>query len=439
MTIHRLRSLWLLSIVLTCIAAAPATTQRIDIAPDHADGIYSIGEKARWTATWTIGELPLTAEYTLKRGGLAQIAKETLPSFGFVTAKLDEPGTLLLEVNATTPDGKPIRALGGAVFAPQKITPSSPRPDDFDAFWDASLKELGAVAPNPQLQKLQSGKENVEYFKIDLDNIRGTRIHGQLAKPISGQKYPALLILQWAGVYGLQKNWVTDRAAEGWLTLNIEPHDLPIDESEQFYKQQFEGPLKNYWAIGNDDRDTSYYLRMYLSCYRAAEYLSQRDDWDGQTLVVLGASQGGQQSLMTAAIHPKITAAIANVPAGCDMLGPDVGRRDGFPQWYDQTQGKDAKKVHEASRYYDVINFASRIRCPVLIGVGLIDETCPPAGIFAAANQIRSPKEVVIMPRSGHQNEDNSQAAFDERCWKAWLPALRQGQPPPINDARRDR
>ena len=104
MTIHRLRSLWLLSIVLTCIAAAPATTQRIDIAPDHADGIYSIGEKARWTATWTIGELPLTAEYTLKRGGLAQIAKETLPSFGFVTAKLDEPGTLLLEVNATTPE-----------------------------------------------------------------------------------------------------------------------------------------------------------------------------------------------------------------------------------------------------------------------------------------------------------------------------------------------
>jgi cephalosporin-C deacetylase-like acetyl esterase len=435
------RLLSLLLIALNCLAAAPATTQKIVITPDHADGIYGLGDTVRWNVNWVGGgEIPTSFDAVLKRGGHTQINHQTLPALTTtITAKFDEPGTLLLDVSASTPDGMKLRALGGAAVAPEKITPSSPRPDDFDAFWESKLKELASVPPNPQLQKLASGKDNVEYCKIDFDNIRGTHIHGQLAKPTGGGKFPALLIVQWAGVYALQKNWVTDRAAEGWLALNIEPHDLPIDEPESFYKQQFEGPLMNYWAIGNDDRDTSYYLRMYLSCCRAAEYLAQRDDWDGKTLVVMGASQGGQQALMTAALHPKTTAALANVPAGCDMLGPDVGRRGGFPQWYDQVHGKDPAKVHQASRYYDIVNFAPRIRCPVLVGIGLIDEVCPPASIFAAANQITAPKELILMPRAGHQNEDKSQAPFDERCWKAWLPALREGKPPPINQARRDR
>ena len=48
--------------------------------------------------------------------------------------------------------------------------------------------------------------------------------------------------------------------------LNINAHDLPIDQPTEFYKQQAAGPLKNYPYIGNDDREKSYFLRMYLSC-----------------------------------------------------------------------------------------------------------------------------------------------------------------------------
>jgi len=77
----------------------------------------------------------------------------------------------------------------------------------------------------------------------------------------------------------------------------------------------------------------------------------------------MGGSQGGMQALMTAGIYPKITVALAMVPAGCDMLGPAVGRKGGWPQWYDNTDGKDAAKVRETSRYFDVANFAPRIKC----------------------------------------------------------------------------
>jgi cephalosporin-C deacetylase-like acetyl esterase len=114
------------------------------------------------------------------------------------------------------------------------------------------------------------------------------------------------------------------------------------------------------------------------------------------------------------------------------MLGPQVGRKGGWPQWYAITDKRDADKVHDASRYFDVVNFAPRIKCPVLIGAGLIDETCPPAGIVAAANQIPGPKELVLLPRGAHQNEHNSHGPYEQRCWTDWLPTLRQGKPAPV-------
>jgi len=323
--------------------------------------------------------------------------------------------------------------VGGAVAGWEQIAPAASAPKDFDAFWASQIKALKQIAPNAKLEATASDKPNVSYWKITLDNINQTHVQGQIARPEKGDKFPAMLIPQWAGVYGLQKGWVTDRAADGWLALDIEAHDIPIDASDAFYQEQNNGPLKNYWNIGNDNRTASYFLRMYLSCYQAIDYLKTRPDWDGKTLVVMGTSQGGQQTLMIAGLHPQdITAALALVPAGSDMLAPQAGRAPAFPNWYFNVQGKDAQKVRETSRYFDIANFAARIKCPVLVGLGLRDETCPPATVLAAIHEIRSPKEVMLLPRSGHQNENGSQDAYGARAYGGWLPVLRQNKPAPV-------
>ena len=429
-------ALLLTLLVSLTVSASTARAQRFVITADHASGIYQPGELVHWRVQWEgPSPAPLSCHYVLKPGGLTALKEDSLllqNGTGSVDAAFTGPQTLLLEVKAKTADGREIRSVGGAIAGWKQIQPSAPRPKDFDAFWKAKIKELQAVPANPQLEAAESGKPGVNYWKITLDNIHGTHIQGQLARPANGGKFPALLIVQWAGVYGLPKSWVTDRAAEGWLTLNIEAHDLPIDRPEAFYHQQSAGSLQNYPAIGNDSRETSYFLRMYLGDYRAAQYLAERPDWDGRTLVVMGASQGGQQTLVTAGLHPKITAALAEVPAGCDMLGPDAGRAPGWPMWYWQTKDKDAQKVHETSRYFDAVNFASRIKCPILVGAGLIDEVCPPAGVAAAVNQIRAPKEMIFFPQGGHQDENRSHSDYTQRCWSDWLPALRQGKPAPV-------
>ena len=415
--------------------------QQMAVAPDKTNGVYQVGDTVHWTVEWKGGSNAPDANYILKSGGLTDVGHGDLTfsnSVATLESKFDKPNTMLLEVD-WQPKNNSNRVWGGAVAAPDKILPAAPPPDDFDAFWKAKLEELAKIPANAQLEKVDIGRPNVAYWKITMDNINSTHIQGQLARPATGEKFPALLIPQWAGVYALQKSWVADRAKDGWLALDIEAHDIPIDNPASYYTK-IKGPggeLDNYPSIGNDDRDKSYYLRMYLSCVQAMKYLKSRPDWNGKTFIVMGGSQGGQQTLMLAGLCPNdVTAALAVVPAASDMLAPEVGRASGFPNWYFNTAGKDPKKVHEASRYYDPANFARNIKCPVLVALGLHDEElAPPSSILAAVNEITSPKEIIILAKSGHQNEHGSQEPYFHRAYYDWLPALKEGKPAPVRQS----
>lgn len=429
-------------------AAAPATTPAtatatpsalLSVAPHKTSGVYTTGEKVVWDIKLLPeGNAVTTASYVIRKGGLTALTQNTMTfSNGLASVDImaDSPGTLLLEVTPGVVEKNPAKVLGGAVIDPDKVTVSAPAPDDFDAFWKSKIDELTAIPANPVLEKGDSGNPDVEYYKIKMDNIRGTHIQGQLARPAKGEKFPALLIVQYAGVYPLQKKWVIEPASKGWLVLNITAHDLPIDQPKEFYDKLKDGDLKDYRTRDNDDREKSYFLRMFLGCYRAADYLANRPDWNGQILAVTGTSQGGLQAFVTAGLYPKITAMIVNVPAGCDHTGLQVGRKPGWPNWVDNAKGKDEAKVVQTSRYYDAVNFASRIKCPALVGLGLIDTTARPEGILAACNQLKGTKEVVILPVASHKETQGTFALMYKRMAE-WKDALAQGKavPPPFAD-----
>jgi cephalosporin-C deacetylase-like acetyl esterase len=169
---------------------------------------------------------------------------------------------------------------------------------------------------------------------------------------------------------------------------------------------------------------------MYLADYRAVEYISHRPDWDGKTLLVIGTSMGGQQSLCVAGLHPKITHLVVNEPAGCDLTGPAHGRCNGYP-----FLPLDNPKVAEAARYFDAVNFASHIKAASLVAMGFVDTVAPPAGIWTAFNLIRGKKEAAPMFDSPHNNTatPQQQKPFTSRS-EEWLAALVKGKPiPPLN------
>ena len=249
--------------------------QELKVSPDKSGGIYEVGQTVHWLVEWKTNSPTPALQFRFLRGGLTEIGRGYLTFSNHVAAlesKFESPGSMLLEVKGSN-NFSQLRATAGAVAEPERIAVAEPRPQDFDAFWQAKLKELESVPANPKLESVDVGNVILSYSKITMDNIRGSHIHGQLARPAQGNKFPALLILQYAGVYGLKPSWVTDRAKEGWLALNIEAHDLPIDRPESFYQEQNNGALREYQSIGNDDRDASYFLRViFCECiFRAIE------------------------------------------------------------------------------------------------------------------------------------------------------------------------
>ncbi len=210
------RSFGVLCVAILC--ADSILAQQWVVTPSHADGIYKVGEAIEWDVQWKGDGTPASVNYDIKKGDLNEIANGSITladGKGKVESKLDKPGTLFLEVKSKGADGKDLRGLGGAVAAPGEIRPAAKRPEDFDQFWASKIDELQSVPPEPKLESMDSGKAGVQYWHITMNNIRGTHIQGQLARPEKGDKFPALLIVQWAGVYGLQKNWAIDRATDG--------------------------------------------------------------------------------------------------------------------------------------------------------------------------------------------------------------------------------
>jgi cephalosporin-C deacetylase len=395
--------------------------------PYRSSSIYPLGETAGWHVTlpWNSP----TVNYVIRKNNLAEIGRGTIrPGFPTkIEARLDEPGMVFVEITENSPGAKP-KALGAAV-APEKIGPAIPAPADFDAFWSAKIAALRKVPAKPELTEKPSEKDGVDFAILKMQHVEGRHVWGQVAKPSDRtrkKKYPGLVILQWASPpYPLHESWVTDRAAEGWLAVNIEPHDVMPDQPKEYYDALPE-ELKNYNSIETRNRDRNYFLYMYLADIRAVDYIAGRPDWDGKTLVVMGTSMGGQQSLCAAALHPKITHVLVNVPAGADANGTAHGRKTGYPFW-----DVNDPQVLKTAEYFDTVNCAARIKVPSLVSMGFIDTATPPVGIWAAFNAIQGPKEAAPMPQSPHNHLATPEQSLPwTRASTAWLGALVAGRSP---------
>ncbi len=411
-------AIFFLSISSLCLA------QKVTVSPFQADGIYDLGEKAGWTVKRTGKATPL--KYVVKENNF-EMLKEGELHFSNGNAKVeiaaDKPAMLFLEIRSSD-EAKPLDVAGAAV-EPTQLQPCVPRPDDFDEFWQAKIAELEEVPANPVLTPGESGRPDIEYGLITMDHVDGGKIHGQYAKPKKAGKKPALLIFQWASPpYPLDKSWVLGHAAQGWLVINIEPHDVLPTEPQEYY-DDLPDEIKHYESIGNDNRDESYFLRMYLAAYRAVDYAASHPDWDGKTLACYGTSMGGQQSLCVAGLHPKVTHVIVNVPAGCDTNGPHCGRQASYPNF-----PADDPQVMETARYFDVVNFAPKIKATTLIALGFVDETSAPAGIWTAYNLIPGKKEVVPLIDSPHNHlATPKQLEPWNKESTRWLATLAEGKP----------
>ena len=245
--------------------------------------------------------------------------------------------------------------------------------------------------------------ENVNVYQVNIQNYRpGTRLYGILCIPKKEGKYPAILRVPGAGVRAYAGDIAT--AEKGFITLEIGIHGVPVNMDPSVYNNLMAGALAGYWNYNLDDKDRFYYKRVYLGCVRANDFLVQLPQYDGSNLGVVGGSQGGALSIITAALDSRVKFLAAFFPALSDLTGYLKGRAGGWPHLFDKNSlaFNNKKDKIETAGYYDVVNFARLLKVPGMYSWGFNDETCPPTSMYAAYNVITSPKELFIAQETGH-------------------------------------
>lgn len=314
--------------------------------------------------------------------------------------------------------GKTYKDKAKIAFSPEKIESLTPMPSDFRKFWDKTLKAAEKVPLNPEITPMpQHSTDSVEVSLVKLTvGPDGRNMYGYLTKPRDGKKHPVLFCPPGAGTKKVTPT--TYYSDKGFIYFNINIHsDCDPRLSDSVYTA-IEKNLSEYNRNGIADRDSFYYKDVYAGCSRCIDFLCSLPEWDGENVGVTGGSQGGALTIVTAALNPKVKFCAPFYPALADVLGFKYGRAGGWPKYYRNTD--EAAGAEKTLGYYDVVNFAREVKCPVFYSFGYNDETCSPTSTQAAYNAINSEKVLRVTPTSGHwrfpETNDESIEWMKQHC-----------------------
>jgi cephalosporin-C deacetylase len=275
------------------------------------------------------------------------------------------------------------------------------RPPDFDAFWQAIMAEAAAILLNPTIERVpMRSTPEVDVFEIHYDSLDGLRIAGWYCVPNERHlppPYPGLLIVPgYISEPTLPKSW----AKMGYAAVGVAPRGKL--RSNGRFNPGYPGLLVRDIV----DRHTYGYRGFYVDACRAVDFLQTRPEVDATRIGVHGSSQGGALTIVTAALrNDAIACGAAGAPYLCGFMDA-AGFTESYPYQemneYLRQYPEREEAMRETVAYFDGINFAPLIRCPMLVYVGLGDDVCPPETGFDLRKALTCPTEFHPYPRCAH-------------------------------------
>ena len=391
----------------------------IILKTDKVDGIYKQGDSAIFNVTiLKNGEVAQGVKFTCQfsANGFWQNKKEYISDGKTVTLtrKFDAPviwHTLRVEISGT----KIVNEIG-AIASPYDIKTAVEEPEDFEAFWKKQREELNKI-PVEAIEKKPYPlwapyNKTVVCYDMKIKCLGGKPVSGYLSMPRNAKpkSLPAVVSFHGAGV---RSAYAHPHIGEKMISFNVNAHGIENSKPDEYYqslKLSNGKKLVNYAWHGIWDKDQCYYKNMFLRVMRALDYIKTLPEWDGKNLFVTGASQGGAQSIVAAALDKDVTFCQAGVPALCDHNAFYANRTPGWPKvanLSDKSKLTSEKKCFMAvMNYYDVAHFAKRVKCEITVAAGLIDHVCSPISVMAAYNNIpaTAKKSIQIKPAGSHGN-----------------------------------
>ena len=308
--------------------------------------------------------------------------------------------------------------------------PPLTRPDGFFPFWRETLASLATVPPNPRPGLAVTSPEGARVVPVRFASLGACDIQGFLIAldednraAATGPPLRRPLVVTTHGYNG-QCNPVLEARHTAACGADLFCFDV---RGFGLSRSACEVDPRGYILTGLTDPRTSILRGAVCDYVRAAEVARRLGGGRGR-MVFHGRSYGGALAFLA-----------QGLTARADYLAvalPTFGWLDGRRQLVSRGSGQEVNdhiarnpRVEAAAmatlRYFDTVNVADRIACPTLIGVAQRDDVVPAATVYAIANHMNPPPEIIELP-VGHSTDDEERrwVDFDAR-WTAAVAALR--------------
>lgn len=293
----------------------------------------------------------------------------------------------------------------------EQYLPELTRKEDFFEFWESTIAEAQSVPLRPERKEIDYPVRSVRVYDISYNGMDETRIHGWLIVPtfLGREKYPCLINYHgFTGSRGTPAGFM-HFAAMGMAVLAVDCRDQGGKTGNN--ANYSHGFLANVASKGVHDKHEYYFRHVYMDCLKAIDFACAQADIDADRIVIDGGSQGGALGMAVVALDSRPKLAMVDVPSNSNLVARVEGNHGAFGAVteYLRRHPDQTDLVMDNLSYFDTMNMAERIQCPVLASVALKDEICPPQMYYATYNRITTEKEIHIYPFNGHEGGGSKQ------------------------------
>ncbi len=267
-------------------------------------------------------------------------------------------------------------------------------PEDFDAFWRATVEEADAAPFD--FRRHASNYDRPPGLSLDTLTFRGVggeTLHGWLAWPEGRRACPGFLWIPPYGRWSRPPDAYSTRPDFASLSFNFFGEGPFHDEAYT--------PARGYFADGAAHPETWVFRRMVQNALIAVRVLQAQPEVDEDALAAMGLSQGGGMAVWLGAWCPAVRAVVADLP----FLGGMPWVLSGSVHRYPLKELTDfmasmplgREVVGHTLSYFDTVNQATRCRVPTLVTAGLKDPAVRPAQVEAIHRALAGPKAYVSL------------------------------------------
>ena len=304
----------------------------------------------------------------------------------------------------------------------QATRPPLTRPDDFFAFWAATRDLLARTPANPRLGLAVTTSDGNRITPIRFASLGGGDIQGFCiaSETAGGGRRP--LVVTTHG-YNSHCNPVLEERHATACGADVLCFDV---RGFGLSRAACEVDPAGYVLTGLTDPRTSILRGAVCDYVRAAEVGALLEAGGGGT-VFHGRSFGGALAIMAQVVAPCADYLAAAVPAfgwtdGRRRLATSGSTRE--VNDYLKRRPTAEAAVLRTLAYFDTVNFAARVGCDALIGVGLRDTVVPPATVYAIANHMAPRPQVMELPVSHTELLAERHWVNFDRRWTSRVAAL---------------